>query len=109
MEFPPQTLEVLSDTISVITSHDFVFSREKSSQIKHQHLFAIIDAMGEASTKAQGLSKVITTAEKLKESSHRLYIIKDTQSTKVIGILKVGKKKLFIVVGILSRTDSLDQ
>ncbi|CAG8449749.1 14266_t:CDS:2 [Acaulospora colombiana] len=51
MEFSPEVLEVLSDTISVITSQDLILTREESSQIRYQHLSSIIDAMGEASTK----------------------------------------------------------
>ena len=82
----------------------------------------IIDAMGEASAavglsifvvweylffhyvkvfplnskQAQDLKTVITTTHKFKESKHHLYVIKDQQN--VVGILKVGRKKLFLVV-----------
>eukprot|EP00042_Codosiga_hollandica_P027886 m.142284 g.142284 ORF g.142284 m.142284 type:complete len:272 (-) comp52614_c2_seq1:338-1153(-) len=62
---------------------------------------AIIDAMGEASARAQKLHNVITTATKLLASDHRLYIMKqpdgDSRHGKVVGILRVGTKKLFVL------------
>ncbi|CAG8547078.1 6603_t:CDS:2 [Paraglomus brasilianum] len=53
--------------------------------------------MGEASAAAQDLKTVITTTHKFKESKHHLYVIKDQQNVCVVGILKVGRKKLFLV------------
>eukprot|EP00347_Sterkiella_histriomuscorum_P002351 403368489 len=58
------------------------------------HLHDIIDKMGHASTKAQGLPAVITTAGRLFTSDNRLYL--RAEGNKVIGLLKVGVKKLFI-------------
>ena len=54
----------------------------------------IIDKMGLASSQAQGLSTTITTAQKFFTSNHRM-VIKAT-GNKVLGILKVGVKKLFL-------------
>ena len=54
----------------------------------------ILDTMGTASSKAQGLDTTITTAQKFFQSNHRI-VIKATQD-KVLGILKVGVKKLFL-------------
>ena len=54
----------------------------------------ILDTMGTASSKAQGLNTTITTAQKFFQSNHRI-VIKATQD-KVLGILKVGVKKLFL-------------
>ncbi|KAH9496919.1 Alpha-tubulin N-acetyltransferase 1 [Bulinus truncatus] len=63
-------------------------------------LYEIIDKMGEASAKAQDLHGPITTGKKLECSNHKLYIMKDAQDKggygSVIGILKVGCKKLFV-------------
>jgi alpha-tubulin N-acetyltransferase 1 len=50
--------------------------------------------MGEASSKAQGLPSIITTATRLFTSDNRLYL--KVEGNKVIGLLKVGKKNLFI-------------
>jgi len=53
-----------------------------------------IDRMGEASSHAQGLPAVITTSRKLLASDNRLYL--KVNENKIIGLLKVGSKKLFI-------------
>ena len=58
----------------------------------------IVDLMGAASAKAQGLGAVITTADKLKASDHRVYLIADRASRSALGLIKVGVKKLFIRV-----------
>ena len=54
----------------------------------------ILDRMGAASSKAQGLDTTITTAQKFFQSNHRI-VIKASED-KVLGILKVGVKKLFL-------------
>ena len=50
--------------------------------------------MGTLSAKAQGLGAVITTLGKLLATDQRLYIHRGDR--KINGILKVGKKNLFI-------------
>nr|CAI5836715.1 unnamed protein product [Callosobruchus analis] len=54
--------------------------------------------MGEASARAQGLSKPITTADRLRNSEHRLYLLVDQQANKgaVTGMLKTGSKGLYV-------------
>ena len=44
------------------------------------------------------MKSTITTTAKFKESLHNLYLMKDQEDKTVVGILKVGIKKLFIVV-----------
>lgn len=62
------------------------------------HLAQIIDKMGEASSKAQGLGAVITTYGKfISSGDNRLYI--KAEGNQVCGILKVGKKNLFYYDG----------
>lgn len=58
------------------------------------YLNDVIDKMGSASTKAQGLPAVITSASRLFTSDNRLYI--KAEGNRAIGIIKVGVKKLFI-------------
>lgn len=58
------------------------------------HMHDIIDKIGTASAKAQGLPAVITTSSRLFTSDNRLYL--KAEGTKVIGLLKVGRKNLFI-------------
>ncbi|XP_071821019.1 uncharacterized protein [Apostichopus japonicus] len=66
-----------------------------------QNLEVVIDAMGKASAKAQGLGGAITTAYKMRYSDHRLYVMKESHSNSgrgsVVGILKVGRKVLFVL------------
>lgn len=53
----------------------------------------IVDRMGSASSKAQGLPHIITTYMKFKDSDQTLYV--KFTGKQVEGILKVGKRKLF--------------
>jgi len=55
---------------------------------------AVIDDFGKRSAKAQGLGAVITTVRKMLYTDHRLYIHRGERT--VNGILKTGRKKLFI-------------
>lgn len=62
----------------------------------------IIDEMGKASAKAQHLPAPITSTAKMQSSKHHLYILKDCTpqncgKSTVIGFLKVGYKKLFVL------------
>uniref|UniRef100_A0A2R5LDX0 Alpha-tubulin N-acetyltransferase n=1 Tax=Ornithodoros turicata TaxID=34597 RepID=A0A2R5LDX0_9ACAR len=62
----------------------------------------VINVFGERSAAAQYLPAPITSAEKLANSRHRLYIlVKHDESGKsiVVGILKVGHKELFLSSG----------
>ena len=53
--------------------------------------------MGEASSKAQQLPQTITSAQRFFGTDQRLYMLADkSASNKVIGLLKVGPRKLFI-------------
>ncbi|KAJ3124371.1 Alpha-tubulin N-acetyltransferase 1 [Nowakowskiella sp. JEL0407] len=68
-------------------------------QIK-ENLVKIIDAMGKSSSKAQNLRSPITSFLKMQETpAQRIYLMKDAVDDKmsVVGILKVGAKKLFAV------------
>ncbi|XP_043241924.1 alpha-tubulin N-acetyltransferase 1-like [Amphibalanus amphitrite] len=65
----------------------------------------VLDRMGAASARAQGLSQVITTMEKLRTSeNHIVYIITRKHPDRsvdgadiCVGFLKVGRKRLFIL------------
>ncbi|PSN37578.1 Alpha-tubulin N-acetyltransferase [Blattella germanica] len=60
----------------------------------------ILDEMGRASAKAQGLQKAITSGERLRTSDHTVYLLIDPQGKRgqgsVVGLLKVGRKKLYV-------------
>uniref|UniRef100_T1HF60 Alpha-tubulin N-acetyltransferase n=1 Tax=Rhodnius prolixus TaxID=13249 RepID=T1HF60_RHOPR len=60
----------------------------------------ILDDMGIASAKAQGLLKPITSADKLRNSEHIVYLLTERESNNhngsVIGMLKMGRKRLYV-------------
>ncbi|XP_060535858.1 alpha-tubulin N-acetyltransferase 1-like isoform X1 [Cylas formicarius] len=60
----------------------------------------IVNAMGEASAAAQGLSKPITTSDRLRNSEHKLYLLIDESANNgkgaVTGMLKTGEKGLYV-------------
>lgn len=61
----------------------------------------ILTAIGENSAKAQGLQKVITSGDKLRNSDYSVYILVDLEGGSkgngtVLGMLKVGVKHLYL-------------
>ncbi|XP_028128423.1 mediator of RNA polymerase II transcription subunit 12-like [Diabrotica virgifera virgifera] len=60
----------------------------------------IVNAMGEASAAAQGLTKPVTTADRLRNSEHKLYFLIDSHANggrgAVTGMLKTGNKSLYV-------------
>ena len=54
----------------------------------------ILNSMGEASSRAQKLNTIITSAHKFFISNHRIFI--KAEQNKVLGFIKVGNKKLFL-------------
>ncbi|XP_019334335.1 alpha-tubulin N-acetyltransferase 1 isoform X1 [Alligator mississippiensis] len=67
-----------------------------------QQLMTVIDEMGKASAKAQNLPAPITSASRMQTNRHVLYILMDhdvkgSGKGAVIGFLKVGYKKLFVL------------
>jgi len=105
MEFHFDVNQVLPEDITVVDStlHSFKAHhiREKGADALKKHLEQVIDKMGVASSKAQSLKTTITSFGKLSASDHRLYLLKDSTANEgrgaVIGLIKVGKKKLFVV------------
>ncbi|CAH1785675.1 unnamed protein product [Owenia fusiformis] len=74
--------------------------RGNSVSSYREQLMKVIDKMGDASAKAQGLNATITSASKLQFSDHHLYFMIDAQANNglgaVVGMIKVGQKKLFV-------------
>ncbi|XP_045783950.1 alpha-tubulin N-acetyltransferase 1-like isoform X2 [Maniola jurtina] len=73
----------------------------RSVRIVQEQLTKMIDCLGEQSALSQGLNRVITTAERLRNSQdHLLYLLKDGNAKggkgELIGLLKVGWKHLFL-------------
>eukprot|EP00092_Neocalanus_flemingeri_P032789 GFUD01035662.1.p1 GENE.GFUD01035662.1~~GFUD01035662.1.p1 ORF type:complete len:214 (+),score=55.93 GFUD01035662.1:47-688(+) len=71
------------------------------ASIRHQ-VATVLDVMGEASARAQGLKNAITSGSKmLNVESQTAYILVDKFGNNgmgsVVGLLKVGRKKLFLL------------
>jgi len=67
-----------------------------------QQVSAVLDVMGEASAKAQGLKTAITSGAKFRNAEDQTaYILVDKFGNQgrgsVVGLLKVGRKKLFLL------------
>lgn len=101
MEFPFNINNLFQDDISIVDRNLTPFrSTYETARQRKDELRRIIDEMGKASAKAQNLHGPITSASKLAQSAHHLYIRKDSQANRgngaVVGFLKVGPKKLFV-------------
>ncbi|XP_066977793.1 alpha-tubulin N-acetyltransferase-like isoform X2 [Macrobrachium rosenbergii] len=103
MEFRFPVEDILVDEISLVDNNLILknWSSTTKNRIEYQQLYQLINAIGEASSFAQGLNNVITTAEKMQNSDHLLYLMKEDDDaidkTLVVGMLKVGRKKLFLL------------
>jgi len=92
--------EIVKLDSSLVPDH-FVGDRRAMSNCIQQ-VAEILDTMGVASAKAQGLLKPITTADKLRNSDHTVYLmvdIDDSINGSVVGLLKVGRKRLYVFDG----------
>ncbi|XP_066293676.1 alpha-tubulin N-acetyltransferase 1-like isoform X1 [Branchiostoma lanceolatum] len=100
MEFPFNIHGLFGEEISLVDSNLAPF-RKVSNEPLDQNLAKVIDDLGEASAKAQGLHGPITATYKLRNSDHRMYVLKDGQANSgkgaAVGFIKVGTKKLFIL------------
>ncbi|XP_064330110.1 alpha-tubulin N-acetyltransferase 1 isoform X1 [Phalacrocorax carbo] len=104
MEFPFDLTPVLGDRVCVVDQHLRPAGRRGPNhrgELEHQ-LRAVIDELGKASAKAQGLPTPVTSATRMETNRHVLYILRDadgrrTPKSAVIGFLKVGYKKLFLL------------
>ena len=65
----------------------------QGTQQRAQKLSAVVDFIGAASSKAQGLSSVITSFSRMYSSDNRLYMRVERDT--VLGFIKVGEKNLF--------------
>ncbi|XP_064262136.1 alpha-tubulin N-acetyltransferase 1 [Passer domesticus] len=100
--FPFDLAPVLGDRFCVVDQHLRPAGRGGGSAKREeleQQLRTVIDELGKASAKAQGLSTPVTSAARMESNRHVLYILRDTRSPRgaVLGFLKVGYKKLFLL------------
>ncbi|XP_071881001.1 alpha-tubulin N-acetyltransferase 1 isoform X1 [Anas platyrhynchos] len=104
MEFPFDVAAVLGERVSVVDQHLRPNGRRGPAHRGdlEQQLRTLIDELGKASAKAQGLPAPVTSAARMESNRHVLYILRGAEgggSSKaaVIGFLKVGYKKLFLL------------
>ncbi|XP_019614097.1 PREDICTED: alpha-tubulin N-acetyltransferase 1-like isoform X2 [Branchiostoma belcheri] len=100
MEFPFSLHGLFGEEISLVDGSCAPY-RKASNEPLDKNLAKVIDDLGEASAKAQGLHGPITATYKLRSSDHRMYVLKDGEANSgkgaAVGFIKVGKKKLFIL------------
>ncbi|XP_072285549.1 alpha-tubulin N-acetyltransferase 1 [Pyxicephalus adspersus] len=103
MEFDFDVHKIFLDPITKLDSSLIPVRRPLiSSSEAQRQIMTVIDEIGKASAKAQRLPAPITSATRMQTNQHHLYILKDcTAQTAgrgvVIGFLKVGYKKLFVL------------
>ena len=67
-------------------------------QTVQQRISDILDLMGAASAKAQELKQPITSGAKLRmQDEHCVYLLVNRAANEVVGLLKAGKKNLFLL------------
>ncbi|XP_054663576.1 alpha-tubulin N-acetyltransferase 1 isoform X3 [Grus americana] len=104
MEFPFDLTPVLGDRFCVVDQHLRPAGRRGPTHRGdlEQQLRTVIDELGKASAKAQGLPAPVTSAARMEANRHVLYILRDadgrgTPKGAIVGFLKVGYKKLFLL------------
>lgn len=95
MEFAFPIRRCLPQRLTIITGGQIqAVEGQGTSSSSYNGLHAIIDAMGAASAKAQGLGAIITSVEKLKQRDHKMYFLADHEANDgkggCIGFLRVG-------------------
>ncbi|KZC12095.1 PREDICTED: alpha-tubulin N-acetyltransferase-like isoform X2 [Dufourea novaeangliae] len=103
MEFKFNVNKLLPKKINKVTHtlipEDFKGDRRELNECQRQ-LSRVLDDMGEASARAQGLNKSITSGIKLRDTDHVVYLLVDNEANNglgsVVGLLKTGSKNLFM-------------
>ncbi|KAK9310393.1 hypothetical protein QLX08_000369 [Tetragonisca angustula] len=103
MEFKFNVNKLLPRKINKVTHtlipEDFRGDRRELNECQRQ-LSRVLDDMGEASARAQGLNKPITSTLKLRDTDHVVYLLVDNEANNglgsVVGLLKTGSKNLFM-------------
>ncbi len=81
--------------ISIWDANQLLILQKKNSA-HFSDICTVLDKVGKASSEAQGLKHVITSALKMLNSAYKLFLF--AHGNKAFGILKIGRKKLFYSV-----------
>ncbi|XP_011501534.1 PREDICTED: alpha-tubulin N-acetyltransferase-like [Ceratosolen solmsi marchali] len=103
MDFRFDINSILPNKINKIT-HTLIPENFKGNRREYNDcqrlLTTILDEMGEASAKAQGLNRTITSAVKLRDTDHIIYLMVEDKGNNglgsIVGLLKTGSKSLFM-------------
>jgi alpha-tubulin N-acetyltransferase 1 len=77
-----------SNGIAILTS--------RQCRKAHAEIMSLINQLGTASSRAQGLSHVITTYASFASSDNTMYILTAENGKKALGFVKIGRRNLFL-------------
>jgi len=101
MEFPfnvARTVGLRSrNGIVCLTSSSFSNTVGNSSSSNNANLHQLIEEIGKASARAQGLKQPVTEPWRLKSNTDQKLYLMVIDGVKAVGILKIGIKKLFVM------------
>lgn len=109
MEFKFSIKDVATEEVMKIDNTLTAMGHEKNEDLKNK-MKMIIDEMGKASAVAQELKLPVTSADKLANSDHILYMMTEHDKPEhfsVVGILKMGWKKLYLYNKEGSRSEAM--
>ncbi|XP_025414955.1 alpha-tubulin N-acetyltransferase 1-like [Sipha flava] len=109
MEFKFDIKDLAEEGIVKIDHTLTPFGSEDDGNLQ-KRVAMIVDEMGKASARAQDLKMPITTAEKLSKSDHTIYLFSEQTNEEkcvVVGILKMGWKKLYLFDKKGSRSEAM--
>jgi len=110
MEFKFDIRDVVTEEMLKIDHSLLPEGREKSDDDLKSKIAVIIDEMGKASAVAQELKSPVTSAAKLANSDHVVYMMTEHNAPghfSVVGILKMGWKKLYLFDKSGSRSEAM--
>ncbi|XP_025198590.1 alpha-tubulin N-acetyltransferase 1-like [Melanaphis sacchari] len=109
MEFEFNIKDVATEEVLKIDNTLTPLGHEQNDELKDK-IKLIIDEMGKASAVAQELKSPVTSANKLANSDHILYMMTEHNKPEhfsVVGILKMGWKKLYLYNKAGSRSEAM--
>jgi len=109
MEFKFNIQNVATEEVMKINNTLTAAGHEQNNDLTKK-MKMIIDEMGKASAIAQELKSPVTSADKLVNSDHILYLMTEHNTPEhfaVVGILKMGWKKLYLFDKAGSRSEAL--
>lgn len=72
-------------------------SRYAGGELEKQPLRGVVDELGRLSATAQNLAVAITTFERCLDKAIVLYVIFEESTNKALGMLKIGRKNLYLI------------